>query len=133
MELFRSPYVVITLSPDRQIITNDWFETTENMSDEQYESDMLKFAELAQVYKPKYHLIKSINFKYTISIEMQEWTNNEIFPQLIEAGIQKIAFLVSSEIISQLAIEQTLEESNASAFQVRYFDTENDAFNWLVK
>ena len=132
MELFKSFFVVITISNDKQVITNDWFLTTETMSDEQYKADMLKFAELAKIYKPKYHLIKSVNFKYTIAIEMQDWTNNTIFPQLIEAGIKKIAFLVSSAMIAQLSIEQTLDESNADAFIVKYFDPEIDANNWLL-
>lgn len=132
MELFKSSFVVITLSNDKQVITNDWFLTTENMSDEQYKADMLKFAELATIHKPKYHLINSVNFLYTITIEMQEWTNKTIFPQLIEAGIKKIAFLVSSEMIAQMAIEQTLEESNAGAFKIKYFDTEKEALNWLL-
>jgi len=52
--------------------------------------------------------------------------------KLAEAGIKKIAFLVSAEMIAQLSIEQTLEESNASAFAVKYFDVEEDAKKWLL-
>ncbi len=132
MKLYSSNFVEISLSDNNLIIINEWFKTTENMLDEEYEADMLKFAELALLHKPKYHLIKSVDFLYTITIEMQEWTNNTIFPQLIKAGIKKIAFLVSSEIIAQISIEQTLEESNASAFAFKYFDVETDAINWLL-
>ncbi len=132
MKLYNSNFVEISLSDNNLVITNEWFKTTDKMTDEQYKNDMLKFAELAILHKPKYHLIKSVDFSYIITINMQDWTNNNIFPQLIEAGIKKIAFLVSAEIVSQLSIEQTLEEKNASAFAIKYFDVETDAKKWLL-
>jgi len=133
MKLYSSNFVEISLSDNNLVITNEWFKTTASMFDEQYKAEMLKFIEFVVLHKPKYHLIKSIDFLYIITIEMQEWTNNTIFPQLINAGIKKIAFLVSSEIISQLSIEQTLEENNASAFAIKYFDSENEAKKWLLE
>jgi len=132
MHLYKSKFVDISLSDNNLVITNDWFKTTAEMTADQYKHDMLKFAELALEHKPKYHLIKSVNFLFIITIEMQDWTNTTIFPKLINAGIKKIAFLVSSEMIAQLAIEQTLEENNASAFAVKYFDVEADAMKWLL-
>ncbi len=132
MQLYKSKFVDISLSDNNMVITNDWFETTSEMSAEQYKQDMLKFAALAVAHKPKFHLIKSVNFLFVITIQMQDWTNSTIFPQLIEAGIQKIAFLVSSEMIAQLSIEQTLDESNASAFAVKYFDVEAEAMKLLL-
>jgi len=132
MELYKSKFVEISLSDNNQVIINDWFKTTAEMTDEQYKTDMLKFAELVSLRKPKFHLIKSIDFLYAITVEMQDWTNTTIFPKLAEAGIKKIAFLVSAEMIAQLSIEQTLEESNASAFAVKYFDVEEDAKKWLL-
>ena len=131
MELYKSKFIEITFDRANKNIKNKWFPITEQMSDEEYKSEMLKFADLAKEYKPTYHLIHSLDFKYTITIEMQEWTNFTIFPQLIEVGVKKIAFLVSSEIVAQMAIEQTLDESNASAFQVKYFDKEVDACAWF--
>jgi len=133
MKLYHSKFVEISLSDNNLVIINEWFKTTEEMTDEQYKTDMLKFAELAILHKPKYHLIISVNFLYTITIGMQDWTNSTIFPKLISAGITKIAFLVSNEILSQLSIEQTLEENNASTFAIKYFDIEADAKKWLLE
>jgi len=133
MKLYESDFVEITLDTNLEIITNTWFTSTENMEDEDYETDMLRFAELVQIYRPTYHLIKSVDFLYPITIEMQDWTNQTIFPKLAESGIKKIAFLVSSEVITQISIEQVLEESNATAFQVRYFSSEEDALVWIKK
>ncbi len=132
-KLYESNFVEITLNTTHQIITNTWFPSTEDMEDEDYKTDMLQFVELVQIYRPNYHLIKSVDFLYTITIEMQDWTNYTIFPKLAKAGIQKIAFLVSSEVIAQLSIEQVLEESNATAFQIRYFSSEKNAIAWLKR
>lgn len=132
MNLYKSNFLEVSLSDNDLVIVNEWFKTTAEMTDEQYKNDMLKFSELAVLHKPQYHLIKSVNFLYTITVEMQEWTDNTIFPQLIKAGIKKIGFLVSAELISQLSIEQALDEENASAFAVKYFDDENEAKKWLL-
>ena len=133
MVLFNDEFLTVTLDDTKTTIINTWAPTTEDMTDEEYQSHLLKFTELAKVHKPTYHLIRSVDFLYTITNEMQEWTNTEVFPGLIEAGITKIAFLVSSEIMAQLSIELALDESNASSFQVQYFDTENDAMAWISK
>ena len=133
MELYKSKFIEISFDGAKKNIINKWFSITEQMSDEEYKAEMLKFVDLAKENKPTYHLINSLEFRYAITIEMQEWTNVTIFPQLIEVGVKKIAFLVSSEIVAQMAIEQTLDESNASAFQVKYFDKEADACAWFKK
>jgi len=132
MKIYNSAFLEISLSDNNMTITNEWCKTTSEMTDEQYKTDMLKFSELALQHKPKYHLINSLQFLYAITLDMQDWTNKTIFPKLIEAGIKKIAFLVSSEMIAQLSIEQTLEESNASIFAVKYFDKEELAKKWLL-
>ena len=130
MSLYESEFLEIKLDDTKKIIINKWLPSTEKMKDEQYKADMLKFVDLVKVHKPTFHLIDSVKFLYIISVEMQEWTNNSVFPLLIENGIKKIAFLVSSEMIANLSIEQTLDESNAT-FQTKYFDVEKEAMEWL--
>jgi len=133
MTLFKSPYLEITLDEAKSIITNTWLPKTKDMTDDEYQENMLEFAKLAEAHKPEYHLIESRNFLYGITIEMQEWTNNTIFPRLAQAGIKKIAFTVSSEMVAQLSIEQALEEEQAGAFKVKYFDSVDQAIKWFFE
>jgi hypothetical protein len=50
----------------------------------------------------------------------------------VQAGLRKYAIIVSQEMVAQLSIEQTMEESQASNFQVRYFDDSEEAMRWLI-
>jgi hypothetical protein len=133
MILFNSPYLQISIDEEKSIITNTWLPKTEDMTDAEYQENMLEFAKFVEAYKPKYHLIESKNFLYGITVEMQEWTNNTVFPRLAEAGIKKIAFTVSSEMVAQMSIEQALEEEKAAVFQVKYFDSGEQAVNWFFE
>ena len=133
MALFESRYLQISLDEEKSIIINKWLPTTKDMTDEEYQENMLEFVKLAEAHKPKFHLIESEEFLYGITVDMQEWTNNEIFPRLAAAGIKKIAFTVSSELVAQMSIEQALEEDKAAAFQVKYFDSKEDAVNWFFE
>jgi len=131
MNIYKSDYIEISFDSQKSIITNEWFSVTSQMTDEIYKKEMLKFVEFVKIHKPKFHLIKSLNFLYVITIEMQNWTNENVFPVLAQNGIKKISFLVSSEIIAQMSIEQALEENNASVFEIKYFDSEKSAIDWL--
>ncbi|HAI77152.1 MAG TPA: hypothetical protein DCM08_12985, partial [Microscillaceae bacterium] len=65
-------------------------------------------------------------------VNLQSWVDQEIFPQFVQAGLRKYAIIVSQEMVAQLSIEQTMEESQASNFQVRYFDDSEEAMRWLI-
>jgi len=54
-----------------------------------------------------------------------------IFPKYAEAGIKKMAFLVSKEHLVQMSIEQSIEEGHDSPFETKYFNSEQEAFAWF--
>ena len=78
-------------------------------------------------------MFHSKNFEFTISPEIQKWIDEKIFPRYIKAGVKKFAYIMSSDMVAQLSIEQTMEEQQASqGFQTNYFDNEADARKWLL-
>jgi len=63
---------------------------------------------------------------------VQEWTDNEIFPQVLATGLRRVAIVMSADFISQLSIEQVMTETNAQAFVTQYFDDVEKAKQWLL-
>ena len=58
------------------------------------------------------------------------WVDDSFLPQLIQAGIKKIAYVVSSEFASLRSIERVLELTDE--YQAQLFDDYDAAVNWLL-
>ena len=130
MKAYQSNYQSIFFFVEKKLLQKEWFATTENMNQEEFKAEVEKIAEVQEKHKAvKFHDNTTL-FAFPISPKLQTWVNEEIFPRFIKAGLQKYAIIVSQEMIAQLSIEQTMEETNAK-FQVRYFDDPAKAHEWL--
>ena len=110
----------------------EWFSTSEDMSTEEYKEEMTKNAEEYKKHGPSKSLIDTRQFLFTITPEVQEWTDKEIFPVFVESGLKKLAFVVSQSLFAQVSVEQMLDEQTASQhFQSQYFDDRDKALAWL--
>jgi len=116
---------------DLSLITNVW--TNKDMANEEFQKEILIWVELVEKYKPKNLIADLTNFIFTINIELQDWTGNEVFPRLTAAGARKFAIIVSQEIVSQLSVEQTMDEANPSKLRSNYFASIDEAKKWFVK
>lgn len=102
------------------------------LDEEQYRKDLELFTEIiveAETYVGT--LTDNRNFVFTLSPELQRWMNEVAFPKIIMAGIRYGAFVVSPDIFTQVSTQQVLEEEEAQAFTVRYFENLEDAQAWL--
>jgi hypothetical protein len=131
MEVYKSNYQTINFFEEKKLLQKEWYPVTEEMSSATFQSEVEKIAELAEKHKAEKFHDNTSNFAFPISPELQTWVNESIFPRFIKAGLKKYAIIVSKEMIAQLSIEQTMEEDNASSFQVRYFDSPSKAQQWL--
>jgi len=98
----------------------------------QYKKDLDLFTEIvvdSECYVGT--LTDNRHFVFTLSPELQRWMNEVAFPKLIMAGIRYGAFVVSPDIFTQVSTQQVLEEEEAKAFTVRYFDDLEEARAWL--
>jgi len=131
MEAYKSNFQTIRIYEDLKLLAKEWTPDTEYMSEQKFKEEVEKIAEVAEKYKVEKFHDNTTNFLFPISPELQTWVNESIFTRFIAAGLRKYALIVSKEMIAQLSIEQTMEEENASSFQVRYFDSPEKASEWL--
>lgn len=102
-----------------------------SMSDNIYRNEIKELIKLVKDKNPQRMLGDMQNFIFTISPETQMWLNEHLFGVYIEQKIDKLAMILSKDLFSQISIEQTIEEEDTFAFQTKYFDNLDEAFNWL--
>ncbi len=132
MVLHKSKYVEIIHEKDNSLIIDKFLSETSEMTTDEFKKEMQIFAEMCEKHKPERELVHLLDMKYIIVPDVQEWMNNEIFPKY-ENIIKRMAFLVSTELASQMSVEQTMDEEVGQKFIQQYFDSEEKARNWLME
>ncbi|WP_375562805.1 STAS/SEC14 domain-containing protein [Bernardetia sp. OM2101] len=132
MEFYKSDYQTINFDESKSLLSKSWTPKSEDLETDTFHNEINKVVECAEKNNVKYILDDTRDFSFTITIELQSWVDNEVFPRFIAAGLKKYAIIVSKEFISQLSIEQTMEgEKGSQTFEVQYFDNTEEARNWI--
>lgn len=109
-----------------------WKLATEKASDEDFKDYQHIKLEVAGRCLPKKFLCDTRNFLYTITNEMQEWTDEVVMGFWDNSPLEKLAFIMSGEMISQVSIELAMSE-NTHKYPIHYFDNEEKAVDWLFE
>lgn len=114
------------------LIEELWKSSTENMTDEEYKSFQYEKLEATRKVNPKLFLCDTEKFLYSMTPEMQEWTDEKLNKFWEEIGLVKFAFVMSKGFIEQIALELAMTERDILAYPVEYFDNQEKAKNWLL-
>ncbi len=97
------------------------------MTDDDYKEEMRNYLYFVFNYKLKFLLIDTRLFNYIITLEIQEWVDDEI-AIITKNIIKKIVFVMPKDFVSHMSIEQTMEEENSLECQeVLFFEGINEA------
>jgi hypothetical protein len=116
--------------PEIGVVRATWTKKTSEMYTEDFQTCIKEIWKAVREKLPKGFMGDTRNFGFTIPPETQEWYGTNIKDTF--SNTPKIAMLMSSEFISQLSIEQTIEEDKNTGVTTRYFDDENQALQWLA-
>lgn len=107
-----------------------WKPATEHATDEEFKSYQYEKIEVAKKCLPKFFLCDTQHFKYLITVEMQEWTDEVVMGFWDSSPLEKLAFLTTNEVVEQIAIELAMSE-NEHKYPIHYFENEKEAIDWL--
>lgn len=130
--LYKSKYQKISFDQETSIMHNVWLPESFTMREDDYKTELMKLVQLIDRYSATKQLIDTLNFQFTIDVNLQEWTDEEINKKNREAGIEKVAFIIADEIFSQMSIEQTMDGDAGQNMSVQYFVKEEEARKWLI-
>ncbi|WP_027001750.1 STAS/SEC14 domain-containing protein [Hugenholtzia roseola] len=134
MNVYRSHFKDINFDPETKLIEVIWSPESADLDEESYKNDLLAYRKAALENRPTYVLGDMREMRYVVSPELQDWVNEEILPAVFGMGtIERVAFVVSADLIAQLATEQIMEESTGANFNSRYFETREEAIAWLLQ
>jgi hypothetical protein len=129
MRVYESISVDIYLKEENSTIILDWKDKTGDWSDKDFERENKNIVQLVERYKPKYLLSLSKTFFYPITPDQQMWLVDNVFAAHKKNGITKMAVIMSDEFISQLSLEQLVDETGI--IPTALFADEEAARKWL--
>jgi len=130
--IYQSKFQEIIKKKEEDFFHISWYNTSK-MLDNEYREDILEQVRCYQEYKVKGSLIDTSTFEFAIVPKTQEWANENVFPVAAKAGLQFVALLVPEDFYAQLSIEQYVEEDKENLLQFHYFNSVEEARNWLMK
>jgi len=128
---FTNSFVQISYSQAESLVKAEWSPKSAYMTGEDFKTCISAIWATVREKKPRYFLGDTRYFLFPITPDLQEWYGANIKDTF--SHTQKLAMLLSEEIISQFSIEQTIEEDRTTGAVTRYFSDLQKALAWLHK
>ena len=133
IEVLRTKYDVIYVDEANRIVKNEWSTGTIDMNWEEFKTELLTLKEIV-VNNNTYGILGDTSgLRYGITPEQQDWIAQNYFPEVIAAGLKKYGIIVSTDLVTELSVEQTIDENQNAPFATQYFDNQEEAYQWLLK
>lgn len=132
MNISESPYLIIEYIEDGNYQVNTWLSESKNLDNEAFKEEVSEQAKVALEKSPSAFITDATSFLFTMHPEVQEWVNNTIFQDMRQAGVKKLALLLSNDIVTQLSIEQLIDDDPIKGFVTVFFDDIEKAKEWIL-
>jgi len=129
---YQTKYQDVFYYPESSLIDFVWKPETNHMTTAEYKAEMLEALEIYMKHLTEKQIVDTRNFFFSIGVDLQKWTDeNFLRKHTQKSNLKKVAFIVSTEIFSQVSLEQTMEENYGQLFNIQYFDDKDSALAWL--
>ena len=130
MEIYKDEIIQIEAFEEKKFmkitrLPNDDVET--------WKKSILMWAAYLVDYKPVYQLVDERKSEFLITPDLQEYINEKLIKVGIMNGTKRVALIQNDDIFVQTGVEQTLENEQAKPLDIRYFNDENLAEEWLFR
>lgn len=135
-QLLTNEFVEVKMIESQSLLDLRWTPETINLTEEKFKSILLELAGMVEKHQITRWLGHTKEFGYITDPGVQEWTAGEFNQRLVKAGLEKMALIIATEFIANLAMQQTVEEMDKNrkegTFKTRYFDDPEQATQWLL-
>ncbi|PLX02567.1 MAG: hypothetical protein C0595_10290 [Marinilabiliales bacterium] len=66
-----------------------------------------------------------------LSLEDQDWSNNDWFPRAIKGGIRKMAIVLPTSSLGKIGVKSIMKKVGGIEIETSYFPTIKEAEKWL--
>ena len=114
--------------PEENCVEIRWYDTTKNMSGEDFNQFLAQFASVIEKSQCNNALVDAVQFKMDMSKMSMGWRDEHIIPRYNAAGIKKFAFIMPS---GMPAIGSEPHIEGPANFPTGYFGSRQNAFSWF--
>lgn len=129
--LHESKFYKIEFDHQRELFRTTWTAETADMGSATMRKEITKCSELISVHKPKFFLGQDKKRMNSYVVEEQKWVATTFATASISVGLKKFAIVNPEELVVEMSTEQTVDEVSDLPFEVDFFDSEEEAMNWL--
>lgn len=128
--IYDNKYLRFDLDTEKSIFMYTWKATSEEITLEELFVEGKRILEAVLQSKVRSFISHDTDFKFPLIPEVQVEINKSILTHLNNSTIKKFAHVNSTEIITQLSVEQFFDENVNKTYEDKYFDNLEDAINW---
>ncbi len=133
MIVFENKYSIIYFDESNSLMTVEMLPATEEMTDKEFKEYGLVFLEMMEKYKPEKELYNTINMKFLVVPEIQDWITENINKKVSKI-IKKVATIMPAEYFANVSIDQMLYEfKDDRSVKQMFFDNIEEAKKWLLE
>lgn len=131
-KIFGDDICTFHFDSEKKILFSHWKEKTRTLLDEQFKKILLETElKFVKQYRPNGYFLDTRSYLKAIDPNLQQWIADNIFDKWPENNLVKAAFMVSNDLFASVSLEQLFEENKKRELQIRYFENEVEAMNWL--
>lgn len=124
-------YMTVKYDEETQIFEYQWKSANEDLEDEGYQTEQLRMMHYLKECNPSLVIANTKHSKFTVHIEMQDWLIQNVILKAAAYGMKKLALIVSEDFITQISVEQSIDDAEEKPFITKYFDNLEEGRTWL--
>lgn len=129
--VYEDEYVQMTYDTDCDLIIDVWTAKSEDLTEEGFKKIMFSWLDLIQQNQISYALTDTLNFRVTLSPELQNWIVENIAKEARKYGYHKQAFIMPEDFFANISIE-LLTDEQVGVTTSKYFSNMTSARKWLL-
>lgn len=130
-ELYRSAYQRIEFDPESSLLKRVLTVQADNDNWPEQQVEWQQYASLVRNYQPESIIVDARKFEFLLLRDMQEWINRNVIAVYNDIKLKKWAIVIPPQFLQQVSIEQTIEANPSNTFKTEYFESEQEALDWL--
>lgn len=127
--IYQNEYLTIKIDKNWSVYYWEWKAQTEDMSTEVFLEQCAKLLDEYLLSKCRNLVDNALNLRFAVTPDLQDIIAQQILSSL-NGKCDKIAHILSDEIIVALSIEQLWDE-NKRTYQEKYYSNLEEALSWI--
>ncbi len=130
MQIYKSANIEVYFDDKLSLIEQKY--SSNDFTNINFVKEHREILERVKAIKPEKFLIDLTARQEPVNARNEDWLVRGVMPEMIKAGLEKVAFIVNDEFNSPINIEQIAEIQSNRIVVPQYFDDMEIAKDWLM-